>query len=77
MVIPLDLINVRFDGQPIEMKGNFYKCASATSAALSELESDNIPYPGFPSAIGFWVDNTGCITACTAKVSYTECYGAY
>lgn len=32
VVIPLDLINVRFDGQPIEMKGNFYKCASATSA---------------------------------------------
>lgn len=30
-VIPLDLIGVRYEGSPIEMRGNFYKCASATS----------------------------------------------
>lgn len=30
-VIPLDLIGVRYDGEPVEMRGNFYKCASATS----------------------------------------------
>lgn len=30
-VIPLDLIGVFYDGSPVEMRGNFYKCASATS----------------------------------------------
>ncbi len=29
--IPLDIIGVEYKGQPIEMTGNFYKCASATS----------------------------------------------
>ncbi len=29
--IPLDLIGVRYEGRPIEMKANFYKCASGTS----------------------------------------------
>ena len=29
--IPLDIIGVEYKGQPIEMSGNFYKCASATS----------------------------------------------
>ena len=32
VAIPLDLIGVHYEGKPIEMKGNFYKCASATSA---------------------------------------------
>ncbi len=31
-VIPLDLIGTKFDDRPIEMKANFYKCASATSS---------------------------------------------
>ncbi len=31
VAIPLDLIGVIYEGKPIEMKGNFYKCASATS----------------------------------------------
>ncbi|MDE6270005.1 MAG: hypothetical protein K2M12_04010 [Muribaculaceae bacterium] len=30
-VIPLDLIGVHYDGRPVEMEGNFYKCASAAS----------------------------------------------
>lgn len=30
--IPLSLIGVEYDGKPIEMRGNFYKCASMTSA---------------------------------------------
>lgn len=30
-VIPLDLIGVSYEGKPVEMRGNFYKCASATS----------------------------------------------
>lgn len=30
-VIPLDLIGVEYEGKPVEMRGNFYKCASATS----------------------------------------------
>lgn len=29
--IPLDLIGVKYDGKEIELKGNFYKCASGTS----------------------------------------------
>lgn len=29
--IPLDLIGVKYEGKPIDMRGNFYKCASATS----------------------------------------------
>lgn len=29
--IPLDLIGVAYDGFPLEMRGNFYKCASGTS----------------------------------------------
>lgn len=32
VVIPLDLIGVEFKGEDIKMRGNFYKCASATSA---------------------------------------------
>lgn len=31
VAIPLDLIGVRYEGKRIEMRGNFYKCASATS----------------------------------------------
>lgn len=30
--IPLSLIGVEYHGTPVVMKGNFYKCASATSA---------------------------------------------
>lgn len=29
--IPLDLIGVKYEGKPIEMRGNFYKCASAAT----------------------------------------------
>ncbi|MDE6287088.1 MAG: hypothetical protein K2L99_08865 [Muribaculaceae bacterium] len=29
--IPLELIGVCYDGERVEMRGNFYKCASATS----------------------------------------------
>lgn len=29
--IPLDLIGVEYKGEPVEMRGNFYKCASGTS----------------------------------------------
>lgn len=31
IAIPLELIGVKYDGSPLEMRGNFYKCASATS----------------------------------------------
>lgn len=31
IAIPLDLIGIEYNGTPIEMTGNFYKCASATS----------------------------------------------
>ncbi len=31
VVIPLDLIGVQFEGKPLRMRANFYKCASATS----------------------------------------------
>ncbi len=29
--VPLDLIGIEYSGQPVEARGNFYKCASATS----------------------------------------------
>ncbi len=31
IAIPFELIGVHYDGNPIEMRGNFYKCASAAS----------------------------------------------
>ena len=31
VAIPLKLIGVHYEGKPIEMRGNLYKCASATS----------------------------------------------
>lgn len=31
VAIPLDLIGMKYDGKPIHLKGNFNKCASATS----------------------------------------------
>ena len=31
IAVPLDLIGVKYEGKPIEMKGNFNKCASGTS----------------------------------------------
>lgn len=31
VVIPLDLIGLEYKGEPISMRGNFYKCASASS----------------------------------------------
>ena len=31
VVIPLDLIGVKYNGAPIDMTANFFKCASATS----------------------------------------------
>ena len=32
VVIPFDLIGIKYDGHPVEVAGNFYKCASSTSA---------------------------------------------
>ena len=29
--IPLNLLGIKFDGKPVELSGNFYKCASGTS----------------------------------------------
>lgn len=29
--IPLDLMGIKYEGKPVEMRGNFYKCASAAS----------------------------------------------
>lgn len=31
IAIPLELVGLQYDGKPIEIKGNFYKCASKTS----------------------------------------------
>ncbi len=31
IAIPLELIGVKYEGNPIEMRGNFYKCASGSS----------------------------------------------
>lgn len=31
VVIPFDLLGIKFDGSPIAMRGNFYKCADMTS----------------------------------------------
>lgn len=31
VVIPLDLIGVKYEDKPLKMRANFYKCASATS----------------------------------------------
>lgn len=31
IAIPLELIGVKYNGSPIEMRGNFYKCASGSS----------------------------------------------
>lgn len=46
--IPLSLIGVNYDGKPIEMKGNFYKCASATSAPhYLSWNPINTPAPDF------------------------------
>lgn len=32
IAIPLDMIGVEYKGSPVKMRGNFYKCASATAA---------------------------------------------
>ena len=32
VAIPLSLLNLKYDGQPIHMKGNFYKCADLTAS---------------------------------------------
>lgn len=32
VAIPLDLMGLKYEGKPIEMKGNFYKCADLTAA---------------------------------------------
>lgn len=31
IAIPLELVDLKYEGNPIEIKGNFYKCASGTS----------------------------------------------
>lgn len=42
--IPLDLLGVEYKGEPIEMRGNFYKCASAASQphflSWNEIQTD-------------------------------------
>lgn len=32
VAIPLDLMGLKYEGKPIEMKGNFYKCADKTAS---------------------------------------------
>lgn len=32
VAIPLDLLGIKYEGKPVNMRGNFYKCASATAA---------------------------------------------
>ncbi len=32
VAIPLDLMGMKYEGKPIDMKGNFYKCADLTAA---------------------------------------------
>lgn len=48
IAIPLDLIGLSYDGQPLTMKGNFYKCASKCSQPhyLSWNPIDT-PHPDF------------------------------
>ena len=47
-IIPLDLIGVRYDGTPVEMRGNFYKCASGTSQPhFLSWNAINTPIPDF------------------------------
>ncbi|MDE6332301.1 MAG: hypothetical protein K2L80_06835, partial [Muribaculaceae bacterium] len=48
VVIPLDIIGVEYNGSPVEMRGNFYKCASAASQPhyLSWNPIDT-PHPDF------------------------------
>lgn len=42
--IPLDLIGIKYEGKPVEMRGNFYKCASAATQphflSWSPVETD-------------------------------------
>lgn len=46
--IPLDLIGVKYQGVPFKMTGNFYKCASATSAPhYLSWNPINSPNPDF------------------------------
>ena len=47
-IIPLDLIGVRYEDHAIEMRGNFYKCASATSQPhFLSWNPINTPRPDF------------------------------
>lgn len=32
VAIPLDLIGIKYDGKPVDMRANFYKCADATAS---------------------------------------------
>lgn len=32
VAIPLELLNIHYEGKPIEMRGNFYKCADLTAS---------------------------------------------
>lgn len=60
VAIPLSLIGVEFNGTPVTMRANFYKCASATSAphylSWNPIESEK---PNFHSPAHF-----GSITLC-------------
>ena len=48
VAIPLELLGLRYEGKPIEMRGNFYKCADRTAAPhfLSWAPIDT-PQPDF------------------------------
>lgn len=48
VAIPLDLIGLHYEGKPIEMRGNFYKCADLTASPhfLSWAPIDT-PQPDF------------------------------
>jgi hypothetical protein len=54
VAIPLDLMNVHYEGKPIEMRANFYKIAIATSAPhYLSWNPINSEEPDFHRAVDF------------------------
>lgn len=48
VAIPLDLMDIRYEGKPVHMRGNFYKCADLTSAPhFLSWNPINTPEPDF------------------------------
>ena len=48
VAIPLEIIGVEYDGKPVRMKGNFNKCAEATSQPhYLSWAPINTPFPDF------------------------------